>query len=390
MVEKVLIHYGEIGLKGKNIKDFEKRLIYNIKRSFKLNNLKVQDIYLIEKRLICTFEDIEREKISNVLKKVFGIKNFSFIYEFEKSKENILIYGKKLLEKVKNDGIKLISFKTKRSNKNFEINSPEINNELRFIAEKELDLSVNYKEAKFKLYTEVLSKSIIMYFSKIQGLGGLPVGSTGNVLLLLSGGIDSPVAAFNMMKRGCSVNYIHIHNFFNNEIAKKSKIISTIEILNNYGLGAKLFLVPYNVFEFNPVEMKNKRYNLLFFKHYILKLAEKIAIENNFDAIVTGDNLAQVASQTIENLNVTSMEMELQILRPLLTYDKEEIIEKANKIGTFEESIKKYKDCCSLIAKNPITMGKKKVFKEILENNNLDLLIEKSIEKSESIIIKEI
>ncbi len=386
---KVLVHYGEIGIKGKNISDFEIRCVKNIKLSAKKNNLKINNIIRKEKRILIDFNSNDKELIIKTLEPIFGIKNFSFIREVKKDIKSILEEGKKELEKLKKEGFKVISFKTKRGDKSFPLKSPEINNELRFIAEKELGLEVNYKNSEITLFIEILFKECFIYSSKIKGLGGLPVGSTGRVLCLLSGGIDSPVAAYNMMKRGTSVDFIHIHNFINNEFAIKSRLKKTIEILNNYQFQSRIYLIPYSIFEFETMNKNfNSRYSVILFKNYILKLANEIAKEYNYDAIITGDNLAQVASQTMENLEVTSYNIEKLIFRPLLTYDKEEIIILAKKIGTFEESIKEYKDCCSLVAKNPITKAKLDKFKEVLEIINLEELINNSKIKIESFLVK--
>ena len=378
----VLVHYGEIGIKGKNRIDFEVKCVKNIKKSAELNELKINKIKRIEKRIIIIFDSNDKEKIENSLKPIFGIKNFSFVKEIEKRKEKIFETGKEIMKELKNKGINVIAFKTKRSDKNFELNSPEVNNEMRWIAEKEFGLKVDYKNPEKIIYIEISFKSCFIYSSKIIGLGGLPVGSVGRVLCLLSGGIDSPVAAYSMMKRGCQVDFLHIHTFASNKLVKKTKMFEILKILNIYQFKSNLFLVPYSVFISGLKEKKfNSRYSVILFKNYILKLADEIAKKYDYDAIITGDSLAQVASQTIENLETTSINIEKQIFRPLLAFDKEEIINLAKKIQTYEISIENYEDCCSLVAKNPVTKAKKEKFKEILESINLDEIIKSSMEK---------
>ena len=385
---KVLIHYGEIGLKGKNKPDYERKLVNNIKRVCKHNELDITEIERKNQRLVVVFDSENKKLIKKTLKQIFGIKNFSFVREIAKNIESIKSEAIKIMKNLKEDGIEIISFKTKRSDKNFKYTSPEINNELRYIAEKELGLKVDYKNQEEIIYLEISFKSVFIYGDKIKGLGGLPVSSSGRILCLLSGGIDSPVAAYQMMKRGCMVDFVHVHNFATNELAKKSRLKTTVEIVNKYQIMSKVFLVPYSIFEF---ETMNKyiydRYQLILFKHYILKLAERLAIDYDYDAIVTGDNLAQVASQTMENLIVTSCNNSKIILRPLLTYEKEEIIEKAKQINTFDESIKEYKDCCSLVAKNPTTKAKQEKFNKVLDNVNIDELVEKSVKDIERFLV---
>ncbi len=386
-MQRVLIHYGEISLKGKNKCDFEKILIKNIKRFAKVKNIEIKSITRKEGVAIADFIENDKDKIIDLIKPVFGIKNFAFMEQVEKTPEAIIQKGKEILKRLKSQGYKRVAFKTKRADKQFPLKSPDLNNELRFIAEKELGLDVDYKNHEIKIFTDITFSTVYMYSEKIKGLGGLPVGSIGRVLCLLSGGIDSPVAAYQMMRRGCQVDFIHIHSFTSNKLASEGRLKDTIEILNKYRSKSKLYLVPYSIYEFTTWAKINPRYELILFKHYILKLCEKIANLNEYDAIVTGDNLAQVASQTMENMKVTSTGINLIIFRPLLTYEKEEIIKLAQEIGTFDESIKDYKDCCSLVAKNPITKAKIDKFEEILKIIDVEKLIDESIEKMEGFII---
>lgn len=386
-MQRVLIHYGEISLKGKNKIDFEKKLIQNIRKSAKKHNIIIKYIERKGGVAVIDFEDDKKDLIIKTLLPIFGIKNFAFMKEIEKTPESLNENIREILKRLKNEGYKTFSFKTKRADKNFPLKSPDINNEFRYIAEVELDLKVDYKNYDIQIFTDITFTSVFMYSEKIQGFGGLPVGSVGRVLCLLSAGIDSPVAAYNMMRRGCMVDYLHIHSFANNQLASEGRIKDTIEILNKYRFKSKLYLVPYSVYEFNTLRKIDYRYELILFKYYILKLCEKIANLYHYDAIVTGDNLAQVASQTMENLKVTSSRIKLMIFRPLLTYEKEEIINIAKKIGTFDESIKDYKDCCSLVAKNPTTKAKEEKFEKVLEIINVDELVEKSIEEMQGIVI---
>lgn len=386
---KILIHYGEIGLKGKNKKDYEKLLRENIKKSAKYFNLKLEKVIQENARTICIYEkNQEKELIKKHLKSVFGIKNFAFVEEIKKNIEEIKNNVKKSIIKLKEkENIKTIAFKTKRVDKHFPLTSPEINCELGTIAQ-ELGLKVDYKNAKNTIFTEITYYSTFIYSEKIKGISGLPIGSSGRVLCLLSGGIDSPVAAYQLMRRGCIVDYLHIHNLASNEIAKKTKIIETCKILNQYEIKSTIYLTPYSEFEMATMGRLDPRIELVYFKNYILKLADKIAEKFEYDAILTGDNLAQVASQTMENLKTTSHEINTLIFRPLLAYEKEEIIDYAKKIGTFEKAIEEYKDCCSLVSKNPYTKTKIKKLEHAKSKVDMDKLIEKSIEITEQFKIE--
>jgi thiamine biosynthesis protein ThiI len=380
---KVLIHHAEIGLKKGNFSFFEKKLVENIKKSAEKNKIKLNEIIRQEKRIIADF-DAKQEKVSELLKKVFGIKNFSFVYEVEKDISKLKKEVENILKKFK---IKKIAFETKRSDKAFSLNSVEINKEFGEISNK-LGLKVDYKNFEEKIFTEVTSKKIFVYTEKIPGLGGLPVGTSGRVLVLLSGGIDSPVASWLMMKRGCKVDFLHFHTFKNNKQGFDSKIKTLVEKLNEYQRKSKLYLVPYSTYEILTQGEILQKYDMVLFKHFILKFAEKFAIENNYDAIVLGDNLAQVASQTIENLRATSFGISTLIFRPLLTYDKQEIIDLSKKIGTYEMSIEKYKDCCSILSKKPSTKTKLEFFKNVLKKIDVNEIIEKSLKELEAFEIK--
>jgi|TARA_Y100000296_G_scaffold81630_1_gene109218 thiamine biosynthesis protein ThiI len=380
---KVLIHHAEIGLKKGNFSFFEKKLVENIKKSAEKNKIKLNEIIRQEKRIIADF-DAKQEKVSELLKKVFGIKNFSFVYEVEKDISKLKKEVENILKKFK---IKKIAFETKRSDKAFSLNSVEINKEFGEISNK-LGLKVDYKNFEEKIFTEVTSKKIFVYTEKIPGLGGLPVGTSGRVLVLLSGGIDSPVASWLMMKRGCKVDFLHFHTFKNNKQGFDSKIKTLVEKLNEYQRKSKLYLVPYSTYEILTQGEILQKYDMVLFKHFILKFAEKFSIENNYDAIVLGDNLGQVASQTIENLRATSFGISTLIFRPLLTYDKQEIIDLSKKIGTYEMSIEKYKDCCSILSKKPSTKTKLEFFKNVLKKIDVNEIIEKSLKELEAFEIK--
>ncbi len=288
---KVLVHHAEIGLKKGNFAYFEKKLVQNIKKLAKRNNLKLKDIERTNKRIICKFDSSEKRILEN-LKYVFGIKNFSFIDEIDKKVEDILKNAEKLMKKLKP---KTIAFKTKRADKSFKLNSIELHKKFGEIANK-LGIKVDYKGAKDTIFTEITFKKVFMYTKKIKAYGGLPVSTSGKVLVLLSGGIDSPVASWLMMKRGCRVDFLHFHTSRNNKLAFKTKIKTMVESLNRFQGKSKLYLVPYSTYQIMTQGKLFQKHDLVFFKHYLLKFAQEFAIKNNYDAIVTGDNLAQVAS----------------------------------------------------------------------------------------------
>ena len=378
---KVLIHHAEIGLKKGNFAFFEKKLVENIKISAEKNKVKINKIIRHEKRIFAEFSsNSNKEKVSDILDKVFGIKYFSFVCEVDRNVKSLEKEVEKILINFKKNKIKKIAFQTKRSDKNFDLNSIEINTKLGEISNK-LGLKVDYKNFEKKIFIEVTEKKIYIYTERTNGLGGLPVGTSGRVLVLLSGGIDSPVASWLMMKRGCKVDFLHFHVFNNNKQAFNSKIKILAEMLNQYQNKSKLYFVPYSTYEILTQGEIQEKYGLVLFKHFMLKFAEKLAKENHYDAIVLGDNLGQVASQTIQNINATSFGIQETIFRPLLTYDKQEIIDLSKKIRTYEVSIEKYKDCCSILSRKPSIKTKLNTFENVLKSVNIKDIIEKSMKE---------
>ncbi len=379
-MEKVLIHYAEIGLKGKNRGMFENQLVRNIKESCKFQGVKLKSVKKERNIVLCEFND-KREKIVSALETVFGVKYFCFIEEVKVDVKVIVKKVGKMLDGLKDQGFDRISFKTKRSDKKFPLTSVELNTKFGEVAN-ELGLKVDYKHAVEKIFVEITPKTCFIYSGKVPGPGGLPVGTSGKVLCLLSGGIDSPVAARQIMKRGCRVDFLHVHNLRSERDVVKSKISDIIKKLNKYQFKSKLHVVPYTIYELELMGKVPRQFDLVLFKHYLLKLAERIALKEGYKAVVTGDNLAQVASQTLENIRATSFGVSVPIFRPLLTYDKEDIIKLSERIGTYGLSIKQYKDCCSLLAKHPQTSTKLEEFKKVLEKVDVGKIIDESVKET--------
>ena len=365
---KALIHYAEIALKKKNRSYFENILINNIKNTLKSNLKKVEKDH---KRIILTLK-----KEDNKLNNIFGIKNYSYIKEINPNTAEIIKESLKLIKKEKE-----ISIQIKRSDKSFPLTSIELSKKIGTQLTKKKK-KINFSNPEITIYIEITRNKTYLYTKKIKSLGGLPVSSTGKVLCLFSGGIDSAVAPYLAMKRGCKVDYLHIHTSKNNNLSK-TKIPKIIKKLNKYQLNSKLILIPYHNFQLGTIGKIDQNLDLVIFKNFILKLAESF----NYQAILTGDNLAQVASQTLENLSSTQFNVKKLILSPLLTYDKEEIINLAKEIDTFNLAIEEYKDCCSIISKKPLTKVSITKLEKTLTKINMEEIIKKSIKESETISI---
>jgi len=361
-----LIHYGELTLKGKNRKYFEEQLIKNIydKCGGSLHRYRG---YLV----------MEGGNPEN-LRYIFGISWFANVLSIEK---DIDALKGAIIEKVK-DGIssaESFAVYTKRADKEFTHTSMKVSELVGDEIVKHYNKKVDLKNPDFPIYIEISDK-IYVYFKKNKGLGGLPVGISGKVLCLLSGGIDSPVAAYLMNKRGCYVDYVHFHVFPDNDRVLETKIKLILESLRKYENKCKVFLVPYKQFERAILKGDYLDGNeLILFRRFMFKTAERISQSYGYSALVSGDSLGQVASQTLDNLKAVRNVVALPIFQPLISYDKQEIIDLSKKIGTYETSIQKYKDCCSLISRNPRTRANIKQVRKIEEIINIEDAIDKTL-----------
>ena len=241
-------------------------------------------------------------------------------------------------------------------------------------------IKVDLKNPELSVFIEIADDAYV-YFQKKQGLKGLPVDVSGNVLSLLSGGIDSPVASYLMMKRGCRVNFIHFHVFRDNNLIKDTKMRYLLEILNKYQGNSRIYLVPYYHFEMAVLTTVNtKGHEMILFRRFMVRVAEKISHQNGFKALVTGDSLGQVASQTMENIAQITKIVKIPIFQPLIAYDKQEIVDLAKKAGTYELAIENYKDCCSIVSANPRTKPNKKIIQLLEERMNMEEVVAKTLE----------
>ncbi|HLD75983.1 MAG TPA: hypothetical protein VI874_03120, partial [Candidatus Norongarragalinales archaeon] len=270
----------------------------------------------------------------------------------------------------------------KRADKKYPDTSTELGRKIAGFLEKH-GIGLSVKENKNHLHVELLKTKALIYSEKKSGLGGLPVGCTGKVVTLLSGGIDSPVASYLLAKRGVRNVYVHFHPYKPGE-EKLEKIENLVRSLKPYALSSRLYAVPFMPFTLAALSI-DERMVLPVFRRFMLRIAERIAHKENAKGIGTGDNLAQVASQTLENLAAIEAATVLPVLRPLLTYDKQEIIELAKRIGTYDLSLQAYNDCCqSLVAKHPATKSESDHLARLEERLPADL-IEKTLAETKTI-----
>lgn len=350
---RIVVHYGEIGTKGGNRQVFETCLRRNIKSS--LETLGQGMVRMIDNRF---FVEVEREDLPDAedrLGRVFGIAWFG---EVEGAR---LDYGqiREAAFRVLSGGPagKTFRVSVRRANKSFGMKSQELAGKLGEDIIGKLGLRVDLSSPESTLFVDVISREALVYRERRRGLGGLPVGVSGSVLHLLSGGIDSPVAAWLMMKRGCLPVYLHFYVAPSAEAILQSKVGELVRILSRYGGGSTLVLIPFTPYQLATTSLPPE-FEPIVFRRFMRVVAERIAIGLGLPAISTGDNLAQVASQTLQNISCIDSGSSMPTLRPVLGYDKDEIIKLAKRVGTYETSILDYKDCCSIVSRHPKTRMK--------------------------------
>lgn len=371
------VSFGEIFLKGKNRGTFESKLISQIKYAIKEFN----DVSVYKdsgKVYIETKNEEDMDGIIEKVRKVFGITILSPSIKTTSDTDIIIEKTKELFEYLlKKNDIKTFKIRTKRSDKKFPIKSMDFS---ALVGGKILEafstVAVDVHNPDVEIFIDI-RKNTYISSEKIKTLGGLPIGSNGRALLLLSGGIDSPVAGYMIAKRGVEINALYFHTYpFTSERANE-KVKRLKEILEEYCGKIKLYSI--NMLEIHKAirEFCKEEETTILARRFMMKIAEKIALENKMDMLITGESLGQVASQTMRSMAVIEDAIDMPILKPLVGMDKSEIIEISREIGTYETSILPYDDCCSVFApKHPLTNPRLESIKKSESNLNVEELIE--------------
>ena len=373
-----LIKEGEISLKGGNRNLFEKQLRHNIKNKIRPYH---SDITKQKGRLYARFaEDVPEDLIEKALKTTPGITGFARAHKAEKSIEGIIAKAKEILpsSSFKNGG----SFRVtvKREDKTFPLNSHDTACELAdAVFSLFPDMAVDLKHPDHILTCEIRN-DVYLYTGEEKGEGGLPYATAGKGMLLLSGGIDSPVAGYMMAKRGMKLDAIYFHAYpYTSEMALE-KVKKLASIIAPYLGGLRLFVVPFTDGQIHIRDNGYEEEATLMFRAAMMQTATRIAKENGGISIVTGEALSQVASQTLDAMSFTDSMTDLLVLRPLVGMDKEEIIEKAISIGSYETSILPYEDCCVVFSpKHPVTRPVKEVARRHFEELNMASIIDEAV-----------
>ncbi len=377
-MDYIICHYHEIALKEKNRKFFEGKLIKNIKNQ--INPIFWKSIQRISGRIIIKLSSQGIKKQSSItasLQKIAGIAYFAFSTN---SEQTILAIKNQALKILKQQKFQTFKILTKRSKKNFFLTSPEINQEIGAFIINKLNKRVDLKQPEITYFIEIVENFAFSYLKKIKGLGGLPVSTSGKAIVLLSGGIDSPVAVFYGLKRGIQTVFVHFHAYPYANKQSIEKVEKIVKIFKQYQSIAKLYLVPFadiqkQILIYTPANLR-----IILYRRMMLRIAERIAQKEKALSLITGESLGQVASQTLENIKTIEDSVDILILRPLIGMDKEEIINKAKEIGTYKLSILPDQDCCSrFLPKSPKTKAKIKEVRIAEEKLNIIKLISETI-----------
>ena len=367
-------HYSEVALKGKNRHEFVRVLRRNIRRA--LWGL-APEVTLVDGRFVIT-ADGGREEVSKRLGGQFGIAWFAEASVLEPDYPKIL---EAVLEAARNPRGKSFKVEPRRSFKGFGFTSHELAVKLGAAVCSATGMAVDLSNPDVTIHVDVAQTRAMVYSDKQPGPGGLPVGTAGRVIHLFSGGIDSPVAAWLLMKRGCRPVYVHFYLAPTPKAAVESKVTRIVKVLSVSGGRSTLVLVPFADYQLATAAAPSDMEPSLF-RRFMRMTAEALAARFDASAISTGDSLSQAASQTVWNIASFDVDSSLPILRPLLTYDKEEIVSVARRISTYDLSLEEYKDCCAIVTKHPRTRVKPDVISDLVQRLGLRDLVSKVLEGS--------
>ena len=374
----MVIHFGELWLKGRNRGVFIKRLYHNIRAALKdekyvkLENARDRFVLHLNK-------ESDMESIKGKLSGVFGISWFGPVMISENKLNEIVAAVARPFGK--GDTVRVVAH---RSYKQLPFTSQDIVGEL-LKKKKRFDFTLD-KDGEKEVFVNVTRENAQVLTEKIKGPGGLPVGVSGRAVILLSGGIDSPVASYFAMKKGLSPIYMHVHAFPSNEDAEKSKMVEIVERLSKHAPESRVYFIPSSLFQATIIKAPHQ-YELVLFKRFLYALAGKIAEKEDAEVIVTGESLAQVASQTVKNLIATERGTKQLLVRPLIGMDKQEIIDLAQKQGTYSLSILDYPDVCSLNSRNPSTSANARKVASLFRELKLNSVVTKTLKKSKVITV---
>jgi thiamine biosynthesis protein ThiI len=354
-MRSVVVHYQEIALKGNNRPWFVARLVRNLRQA--LSDLDVRAVRALMGRIEIELGDeaawdVARERVA----RVFGVGNFA---QAGRAPLDVDAVAQAILADLGGREARTFRVSARRADKRFPLTSPQIEREVGGRIKQAKGWTVDLGNPELTIHVEALTDDTFYFFGKERGAGGLPVGTGGRVVCLLSGGIDSPVAAWRMMRRGCRVLAVHFHSYPILSRASQEKARELMTLLTRYQLDSRLFLVPFGEIQQRVVLAVAPPLRVVVYRRLMMRIAEAIARRNRALALVTGEVVGQVASQTLENLSAIDRVVEMPVLRPLVGMDKEEITAEAQRLGTYPVSIIPDQDCCTLFTpRHPATKAR--------------------------------
>ncbi|MCI0440949.1 MAG: tRNA 4-thiouridine(8) synthase ThiI [Chloroflexi bacterium] len=380
MKKYVIAKFHETALKGKNRPMFIRRLVDNLRQSVK--GVGVERVWQGHMRVGVTLSDesqwpLARERVKDCL----GIAKFYLASAVEPNLDSVKGFLASELKGHKFDTFRITAHRT---DKRFPKTSNEINRELGAFVLGLTNTKVNLSEPGLEIFVDVLPREILVYFDEVRGYGGLPVGVSGRTMALLSGGIDSPVAAWHMMKRGSRVSFVHFHSYPLVDTSSIEKATELAQMLARFQYTSKLFLAPLGEIQKHIILSAAPAYRVVLYRRFMVRIAEALARRDRAKALVTGESLAQVASQTLDNIALIDEVARMPILRPLIGANKDETIEAARRIGTYPVSILPDQDCCTLfVPRHPVTHGDPDVTRKLEELLPVEELVSDSLKNTE-------
>jgi thiamine biosynthesis protein ThiI len=354
-MKSVIVHYQEIALKGRNRPWFVARLVRNLREA--VADLDVRDVRPLMGRIeVVLGPNADWNSVRDRLSRVFGIGNFA---RAGRTRLDVDAIAAEILNDLGDVRPATFRVSARRADKRFSLTSPQIEREVGGRIKEARGWRVDLSHPELTVRVETLTNEAFYSFGKEPGAGGLPSGASGRVVCLLSGGIDSPVAAWRMMRRGCRVLFVHFHSYPILSRASQEKVRELATLLTRYQLHSRLFLVPFGDIQQRVVLTVDPALRVVIYRRLMMRIAERIARDNRARALVTGEVVGQVASQTLDNMQQINAVVALPVLRPLVGMDKEEITEQAQKLGTYPISIIPDQDCCTLFTpRHPATRAR--------------------------------
>lgn len=382
MEKIIIIRYGEIFLKGNNKYFFESVLRRNIEKSLKDIDCiitKAQNRLFIEK-----YDEKDEKMLFTKLKRIFGIHSLSSAVKVKTNLEKIKEVASEISPKIGRFRVSV-----NRADDSIRERSMDIARDIGgFILSKSENLTVDLFNYDFEVRVDIRENGYsFIYFDKVMGAGGLPVGCSGKAMLMLSGGIDSPVAGYMMAKRGIKLYAVHFYSFPYTSEAAKQKVFDLAKIISNYTTEIEVSVVPFTKVQQAIHEQCPAEFMITIMRRIMVRIAETLAKQKGAEALITGESLGQVASQTMQSLHTTNFVADIPIFRPLIGFDKSEIIDIAKRIDTYDTSILPYEDCCTVfLPKNPVIRPKLNIIEKAENALSLDELIDYAVKRTETVI----